>query len=264
MFKDQKLIWGGVVSLVLLAVFLLLQVHYPELMKLAIHWVALAALPFIFALIAGGYVSSFKGFGLEIVAALKRPFPEENIHTIDKTLKDAEFTDLFQEHGTDKDSIDRLNAFDAELKKKFTFLTFRERQEPYYTVDAISAYLQSLPNLEYLEILQSDKKFRTILPIGHYRELREGGYFGINRDNIEKLIEALEGSNQYEEQLPHARVLSDEGLKAILLKMDTEDVEYAAVEARNGRYLGIIRANDVARRIAGEVVAIAEAAPSTN
>ncbi|ODB92812.1 hypothetical protein A3197_20795 [Candidatus Thiodiazotropha endoloripes] len=60
------LVIGAIVSIVLLATFLLFQYNESNVLKLESRWLLVAGVPLLAALIVGGYIKSFKGFGVEL------------------------------------------------------------------------------------------------------------------------------------------------------------------------------------------------------
>jgi len=73
MKKENALIIGAIISLILLAVFGWLQTKDSKLLQLPSQWLAMAVLPIIVALFIGGFINRFKGFGVELESTLKAP-----------------------------------------------------------------------------------------------------------------------------------------------------------------------------------------------
>ena len=63
--QDIILISGIIVSIILLIIFGLLQHYQAKFMTLSNQWIFLSILPIIVALFVGGYITKFKGFGVE-------------------------------------------------------------------------------------------------------------------------------------------------------------------------------------------------------
>jgi hypothetical protein len=72
LWKRHKIIISGIASsIIFLTLFLLLQYYIPSLMWLGTQWLVVAGVPVLIALFIGGYIKSFKGFGIELEAKLK-------------------------------------------------------------------------------------------------------------------------------------------------------------------------------------------------
>ncbi len=73
MFKKyEPIIYGLVISLVILLILLLLQHYSASLLNLETRWLVVAGVPIIIALIIGGYIYKFKGFGIELEPGYSR------------------------------------------------------------------------------------------------------------------------------------------------------------------------------------------------
>lgn len=77
--EDRKgsrrvLVYGAVISALLLAVFIVLQGVAPNLLQMPTQWSLIALVPVLVSVVAGGYVGSFKASatGIEFVAPDKR------------------------------------------------------------------------------------------------------------------------------------------------------------------------------------------------
>jgi hypothetical protein len=57
--------WTGLFSTILLSIFLVLQAVDSPMLKLPVQWVGLALMPFLLALLLGGYVKKFGAAGLQ-------------------------------------------------------------------------------------------------------------------------------------------------------------------------------------------------------
>ena len=69
--KKPILLWGGIAaSAVLLVCLMVIRARWPELLDISSAWIGIAVLPIVVGLLAGGYVKTFKGFGIEVEAAL--------------------------------------------------------------------------------------------------------------------------------------------------------------------------------------------------
>ena len=108
MKKEKILLLGSGIATVLLILFFVFQSYDASFLKLSAQWLALALLPAIFALFIGGYISKFKGFGVELESALQAP-----VTTLDLTVSDA-VADI---PGDEKKSIMYLDNMSVLLVK---------------------------------------------------------------------------------------------------------------------------------------------------
>ena len=78
--KDsQALVIGAICSVLLLGVFAYGAKAEWKLLDLEAHWIALGVLPLVLGLFLGGYITKFKGLGVEIEAAVERKLVEREI-----------------------------------------------------------------------------------------------------------------------------------------------------------------------------------------
>jgi len=68
--QHTSLAIGAVISIFFLVTFLTFQYNQSEMLKLESRWLLVAGVPLLAALIVGGYIKSFKGFGVELEAIL--------------------------------------------------------------------------------------------------------------------------------------------------------------------------------------------------
>jgi len=116
------------ISLVLFFIFAILQLTNSEIMKLSAQWLFVAGVPLLLALVAGGYIGKFKGFGIELESKLKSP-----VRSIDLKATDA-MADL---RGNEKESTERLPDFTNEQIKRTKRLSFISGKRNYYGTNAI-------------------------------------------------------------------------------------------------------------------------------
>ena len=64
---------GAIVSLLMLSAFFFFQYQQASILKLASRWLIASGVPLLAALFVGGYIKSFKGFGVELEASLHKP-----------------------------------------------------------------------------------------------------------------------------------------------------------------------------------------------
>lgn len=248
MKKENALIFGTILSLLLLLVFGWLQETDSKLLNLPTQWLAIAVLPILVALFVGGFITRFKGFGVELETTLKAPVASLNL-----TASDA-VADI---PGDEKQSFMYLDGLSAEKKLAARWLLFRSGRKNYYTPDGVRQYMKNLPNLEYFEIKSKMGEIICFLPISTFKETDI--QYNIESDKLQKLIVALEEDNvvnAFSDSVITLKVSSDQKLVDVLRMMRIENVDFSAVVSPSGKYLGVVFASEVERKIADSVLAI--------
>lgn len=103
---------GAGISLALLITFLLFQYNQSEVLKLESRWLLVSGVPLLAALLIGGYIKSFKGFGVELEASLNKP-------VVNMSLVATEAMD--QMYGDEKRSINYAQVKGEKLVGWFLF-----------------------------------------------------------------------------------------------------------------------------------------------
>lgn len=69
--KSGNIIFVGfAISILLILIFGLIHASGSEFLDFPIQWLGVALMPFLLSFFAAGYITSFKGFGIELEAAL--------------------------------------------------------------------------------------------------------------------------------------------------------------------------------------------------
>lgn len=250
MKKEKTLTYGTILSLLLLALFGRLQIENNEVLNLPSHWLAVAVLPLLVALFAGGFITRFKGFGVELETTLKAPVASLNLTA----------SDIVADISCDeKRSSIYLDGLSTEKKLAPRWLLFRSGRKKYYTPDGVKKYLSELPNIEYFEIKSESGKFVCFIPISVFRSLPGNDNMDYDKLKLQKLIDAIEEDNvpnTFSDSAITLKVPSEQGLVDVLRKLRSEKAGFAAVVSPSGKYLGVVFANDVERKIADSVLAI--------
>ncbi|MCK5601460.1 hypothetical protein KAR91_06320 [Candidatus Pacearchaeota archaeon] len=252
MKKGNALICGAIISLILLVVFLWLQKTESKLLQLPSQWLAITVLPILIALFVGGFITRFKGFGVELETTLKAPVASLNLAL---TASDA----VANIPGDEKRSFMYLKRLSFEKKQAARWLLFKSGRNNYYTTHEVENYLRELPNLEYFEIRSETGDIICFIPISEFKDSSQKDDESIDRDNIHKLIESIENGNvpiAFSDSAITLKVSSKQGLVDVLKLMRAEKVNFAAVVSPSGRYLGVVFANEVEEKIIDSVLAL--------
>jgi hypothetical protein len=162
--NHTMLIVCGIASIVLLFIFILLQGGKPNLLSLESRWLIVSGIPLLYALIVGGYIKSFKGFGLELESQLKNPVKYSSLLVSD-VIDDMP--------GSPKKSKNSLKNISIKTRKKIERLTFNCGKKGYYVESVIKDYLIALPNIKYFEFVLKNGQFFCLLPISIFKKSRE-------------------------------------------------------------------------------------------
>ncbi len=248
MKKGYILTIGSIVSAILLITLGLLQMNDSKILQLPSQWLAIIILPVLIALLVGGFITRFKGFGVELESSLKTP-----VATLNLTASDA-VADIL---GDEKQSMNYLSGLSVDKKSETRWLMFRSGKKNFYTLNGVIGYMHEFPNLEYLEIKSEAGEIICLLPtsvFGNSVQLHRGD---VNRENLKRFIKAIENDNVPEEFPDTAitlKISSENDLVNVLKQLRNEKADFAAVVSPKGKYLGVIFANEVERKIADSVL----------
>jgi hypothetical protein len=200
------------------------------------------------ALFAGGVITHFKGFGVELETTLKTP-----VASLDLTASDA-VADI---PGDEKESYMYLEGLSNDKKLATRWLLFMSGRRNYYDSHAIEEYLRQLPNIQYFEIRSESGGIICFIPISVFRPETHKYNDNINHNNIYRLIKAIEEGNvpaAFPDSAITLKVTSEQNLVDVLKAMRAEKADFAAVVSPSGKYLGVVLANEVERKIADSVL----------
>jgi hypothetical protein len=236
-------------SSLILGFFLHLQSKDSKILELDAQWVAISILPVLVALVIGGYISKFKGFGIELESKLEAP-----VNSIQLTA-----TDAFDELPTnEKESLGDLNQVSETQKREAKRLSFNMDKKGYYVTHAIEEYINNLPNIEYLEVKRENGVFICLLPISLFKTGSEQNMnVRTNYDAINKFRTAIdEGSvvSVFSNAAITLTVQSSKSLLEVLRTLRFNDSGIAGVISKENKLVGVITATLVEKRIADEVL----------
>lgn len=244
MGKYYPLIFSGVASLVLLLGLGGMQAEDWAILNLQVHWLGIALLPVLVVLVAGGYLRRLHGFGIEIEAALREP--------VFKPALIAE--DLLENQSGDmKQSFEHIRLLSREHKLALRRLGFRSGQKDYYSEGAITQYLHALPNLQVFDLRSAEERLLAVADTEQFRE-PDGSYNWQLLGDFVRFVETGEQSRLLRAGRPQVAIRPDAALLDVLRKVRINGADFAAVEAADGRYLGLVFADDMEREIADAVL----------
>ena len=243
--KHQFLFIGATFSAVLLFYLGYLQEKGAAFLLLPVQWIIVAFIPFIIALLVGGYVTKIKGFGIEIEATLHDTMKASFFQSLDIFALD----DLSNQHhygGVAKGTVSRLDCFRDRICS-IQRLIFRRGYNDYST-EKIKQYLEALPCIEFFEILSEEDEFICYIPVKYFLHGNNP-----DLDRLETFIKSLQEGDiklKFSKILIDVRIKSDTNLLQALRRLREEGVTIAAVFSAQNKYLGAILASDIEKRIA--------------
>jgi len=136
-------------------------------------------------LFLSGVIKSFKGFGVELETNLSEKIDVELIGAVES----------FPTPDLTKQSIQFLFDMSPKQKSKIERLQFEYGKRHYYDFDVVKAYIDDLNSLRYLEIIDRDGKFVSLLPAGKFKKSDNQKYAERGMENIDLLINSIEKEN---------------------------------------------------------------------
>ncbi len=238
-------------SLVLLVALVALQLRDSPVLQLEAKWLLVAGVPMLVALIVGGYVTNFKGFGFELEAKLRSP-----VSTLNLTARDA----IAGLPGDEKQSVARLPNFTEKQRASTKRLSFISGRQDYYGVSAVIRYLEAFPNLEYVEVKRESRAFVCLIPVEEFqRESNEPHRRRFDKHEVNRFLEALAASRvlaAYSHNCVSLTVRQDDGLISTLRKLRDANRAQAAVVNSDDHFIGLTSVRDIEHRIAEDVLAL--------
>lgn len=250
--KFKPIIIGAAASLALLLLFGVLQEKGAKFLNLSSQWIFISILPILVSLFVGGYISKFKGFGVELESAL---------NTSVTTSVDLKATDALENMlGDEKQGIGYLRRLSREKAQSIRWLTFYTERKNYYSPRAIERYLDKLISVNYFEVKDSKGSFVCYVPVSTFFESIEArGRPQVNQETLERFITSLENNNvteEFSDIVTKVSVKSRDSLVNVLRVLRNENVGVVAVISDEGRYLGAAFSHDVEKKVANAVLLI--------
>ena len=232
------------VSAVLLAVFMVFQHFEAKALQLPAQWLAISAIPLIVALLVGGYISKFKGFGIELESRLQETVAGSSLAV------SSVATEL---RGDQKRGLDYLLGLPQSARDRITRLTFFEGTEHGYIEEIVGEYLRELPKLEFVEVAREDGTFVCLIPVEVLEEQQ-----AVEPERIRQLLESLRRGDTKEVFRGSAiatAIDESSSLISALQALRAERLELIPVVDGEGRFKGVAYSRDLERKIADDVLA---------
>lgn len=243
--RHAELLVCAFISVSVLTLFFIFQHRGSQLLKLESKWLIVAGIPILIGLIVGNYVKTFKGFGIELEALL-----QVSIGKIELKADEAASVVL----GDEKRSISYLNSLSNLQIRKIQRLTFTVSKPNYYLVWAVLEYLNKLTQLKYVEIVDSQKRFQSLLSVQHLKSQKTP-----DEGKVRDFISALETNtldNSFGNHLIANFVRGNEPLLDVLKKIRINPSDELPVVSPDGLLIGVVTERLIEKKIADEVIAM--------
>lgn len=235
---------GATVSIIFLIVFFSFQHNKAEVLNLETRWLIVSGVPILVALIIGGYIKSFKGFGVELEASLEKP-----VSNLSLSATEA----ITQVKGDEKRNISYLQSLSSSKKSTISRLKFTQGRVDYYTYDAIKLYFKELNHLKYVEICDELGKFIALIPMSQFRRRRNTSQDSyIDEFALKAFIIALENKeilSKYSDVLLNVNVQEDIGVIEALQIMKKKRINELIVLDDNNSFIGLLTLRSVEKKI---------------
>lgn len=234
---------GSILSLGLLAIFFIFQHLGANVLNLESRWLIASGVPILVALLIGGYIKSFKGFGVELEASLQKPVSNLELSATEGMIEII---------GDEKRSINYLHKISPSKRRKVSRLGFIQGRRDYYRTYAIEQYISDLNRLQYFEIKNDEGKFIALLPTNEFKTDNE-----INFDAINIFIRSLEDMNIYETYgnlLIRDAVSEHTDLIEALKIMRQKRIKRIAVIDDHDIFIGLLTETLIEKRIVNNVL----------
>jgi len=246
--KHRLLVLGFLLTLTLLIVLAILQRLAPAAMQLDTKWIAVAAIPTVLALIAGGYVKAIRGFGFDLEFWINQPIG---------TALDLKVGEVHILAGgiLTKEDINHLNSLSMDYRRSVRRLQLFTRNPHYYDEYVLTTYMHGLPNLEYFEIARPWGEFICLIPVDLF-------YRGTTRersdiDELSRFLRSLEQDTVMEMYAADAVSLAVRANQSIIDALEslyTQGATTAVTVDSKGRAIGIVHLADIEGRITRQVI----------
>lgn len=238
---------GAIVSLLMLSTFFFFQYQQASILKLESRWLIVSGVPLLAALFVGGYIKSFKGFGVELEASLHKP-----VSNLELTATEG----MAEIQGDEKRSINYLQNLSLSQRRRISRISFVLGRVNYYQTYAVQQYLYELERLKYFEIRNNEGKFVALLPINDFKINNE-----VNYGAIEEFIRALEEmtiAQTFGNSLITIHISEGTDLIEALKLMRSKRVRRVAVTDESGAFVGLLTETSIEKRIVDNVLSAKE------
>lgn len=187
MKKIKPLIISGFISVGLLITFSIMHICDCKILTIDSKWLFVSGVPLLVGLFLSGLIKKFKGFGVELEAGLSEKIEVGLVSDVES----------YKTPDLDKGSLNYLENMSSNEKKDIKRLKFVLGRKDYYVAFIIRKYFEELRNIEYIEFVDNEGRFKSLLPAHRYiripsSRLTEEETEKIINDKIRNLIGLIE------------------------------------------------------------------------
>jgi hypothetical protein len=169
--KNKILGWAIAVSMLLFIIFGVLQYFESKVLELDSKWLIVSFIPIALALIYTGIIKSFEGLGVKFETNIAESVADFDIAGEIEALDSPDMA---------KSSLHILSQVNEQERRKVERLKFTILRRNYYDTGVIFEYLRLLPKLKYIEIVDTNGKFKYLIRASHFKRRSNN----IENDNI--------------------------------------------------------------------------------
>lgn len=240
--KDHPVFLAGAFfSFFLLVTLLAGQGFVPYILDLESRWLVVSGIPLLIALFVGGYITSFKGFGVELEARLRKSVDGVNLGA-KQSAEAAKLTDGFE-----KASLAALDNINVGERKRIKRLSFTLGKKGYYSENVVHEYLNRLDSIQYFEVKDRKGKFIALIPVSIFER----------SENIGLFIRSLEDSDviaQFQSAALTETVKETVNVVEALRYMKNNDLNNVVVVTLAGKFVGVLDKRDAESSIIQNVL----------
>lgn len=249
MKKPLAIVVGGLITALMLSGIVWAKVSKPDILDIPVAWLGLSVLPLLVALVIGGYIKTFRGFGVEVEAQLVQP--------VSRALGSAKEYDAFREvtgaRAEDvanaeavfaKQSVAKLEDITDEDRLQFERLSFVNGRDVYKTW-AIERHLELLPNIRFFEVDNHKGAFLGLL--------RREAVVSAGLDRFADALAQQEVDKVFGASFVTKSVAPDASLRSVAKRMARMKTDFIPVVAR-GELTGAIEKAELERRVGGAIL----------
>lgn len=248
---DQKLktiLISGIISVIVLAVFMWLEYCDSKLLELDTKWILLSGIPILVGLVYSGIIKTLKIFDIELEMNLGEKLDPNLIGKVT----------VFPSNEVTKSSMRFLFELPEDVKKNVQRLRFILGKQNYYDEYVVQEYLKELRNLRFLEIIDSEGKFIGLIPAKSLKS-RHDRDREFENQYLTKLIRSIETKTVIEafNNMITDTVTNEDSLVEAFSKINSSkqgkrigmNDQILPVTNKEGEMVGLVSRNEVTKKI---------------
>lgn len=245
------LYWGVGYSILFILIVYILHINNNTFLKIDYQWLLVSGVPLLVALFIGGYITKFKGLGVEIESTLHEPLASINLTILDIPIN-------MPDQDTPKEERDKLDELSVDEISNTRRLSFIVEKADNYSTDDVIDYFRKFNYLEFIEVKKLNGEFVCLIPLS---EFQHKIYMNINnqfnRDMVDLFLKALGRGTllvDFAKVCITLTVRPTDDLISVLQILRSRQSELAVVVLPMGSYSRIVTAHQIEKKIADAVL----------